>query len=168
MFGAAADAGVPYSDVPAFIPFLYGERSPDWDMQATGSWYGLTSRHRTGHLMQSIIEGVVFNLVQFVEILENTSHVRAQYIALSGNGFLSIAAARVFAGVVSCDTLLLPDPGLATLRGAAVCALRGLGQSPSKAIEDLRTGAQRIPRERDDLLEARFDRYRKLRKTGNS
>jgi gluconokinase len=168
VFGAGGESGTLSSDVPMFMPFLYGERSPDWNTQLTGTWYGLTARHRSGQLKQSIIEGVIFNLVQFVEILIKTSQFRAQRFVLSGNGFRSIAARRVFAALVASDTLLMPDPGLESLRGAAVCALRALGQSPSKVIEDLLTGAQRVPRERNDILEARFDRYKKLRTTGNS
>jgi gluconokinase len=113
---------------PIFIPLLHGERSPDWDPGLTGSWYGLTARHNAADLSRSILEGVVFNLAHFVEIVQETSKKKAAELVLSGNGFLDPLAASILAEVVGIPISMPASPGLASLRGAAVCSLRALRQ----------------------------------------
>jgi gluconokinase len=116
------------SDPPIFIPLLHGERSPDWNPGLTGSWHGLTARHNAVDLSRSILEGVVFNLAHFAEIVQEASKKRAAELVLSGNGFLDPLAASILAEVVGIPVSIPAEPGLASLRGAAVCSLRALSQ----------------------------------------
>ncbi len=111
-----------------FIPLLNGERSPEWDPGLTASFHDLKTNHGRAQLAQSVLEGVVFNLSWFTEILQKTSGRRASEIVLSGNGFLAAAAPRILASVAGVPVLMPADPGAASLRGAAVCAFRALGR----------------------------------------
>jgi gluconokinase len=154
------------SAIPVFIPYLYAERSPDWNPGRTGSWHDLTFRHGLSHLRQSVIEGVVFNLANYVEILENTSGIHADQIVLSGNGFLNKTAAAVIASLAPSATLFMSDPGLASLRGAAVVALRGLGHDPHVAIEQLVAEAAVIPSSEDENLRSRYRAFKAIRAVG--
>src|SRR5262249_29619537 len=86
-------------DPPIFIPLLHGERSPDWNPRLTGSWHGLTAQHTASDLSRSILEGVIFNLASYVEILERTSKEQTTDLVLSGNGFLDPMAAPILASV---------------------------------------------------------------------
>jgi len=115
-------------DPPIFIPLLHGERSPDWDPTLTGSWYGLTGRHSASDLSASVLEGVVFNLAHFVDIVQKTSGQPVSELVLSGNGFLHPTAAPMLAGIAGLPTCKASIPGIASLRGAGICCLRALDQ----------------------------------------
>jgi sugar (pentulose or hexulose) kinase len=79
-------------------------------------------------LGRSVLEGVVFNLAYFVEIVQRTSGELPSEIILSGNGFLHPAAPGIFAAVAGVPVWIPPRPGLASLRGAAIIALGALGR----------------------------------------
>jgi gluconokinase len=149
-------------NLPIFIPLLHGERSPEWDPLLTGSWHGLRSQHTAAELSRSILEGVVFNLAHYVEILQRTSGTEASGIVLSGNGFLHPLAASILAALVERPVRIPAEPGLATLRGAAMCALRARGlDAPPFAAAEVRAAA-------DENVVERFKRYKELRKSVRS
>ena len=144
-------------DVPIFIPLLHGERSPDWNPKLTASWHGLKATHTVADLSRSILEGVVFNLAHFVEIVQVTSGTRASEVVLSGNGFLDPMTAPILAGIVDAAVWMPAQPGLASLRGSGVCALRALsGEAP--ALKTSRVAPLEHPKISD-----RYRRYRELR-----
>lgn len=155
-------ASVESSDLPTFIPLLHGERSPEWDSRVTGSWHGLTSQHRAQDLARSVLEGVLFNLAYFVEILERTSDQDVTEIVLSGNGFRQPDAPAIFATVANAQVWMPAEPGLASLRGAAICALRALNlQVPG-------LNAVSVAPSRDPQIEERYRRYKDLRLAAGS
>jgi gluconokinase len=145
------------TDPPIFIPLLHGERSPDWDPHRTGSWHGLTARHTASDLSRSVLEGVIFNLAHFIDIVQTASAETATDLVLSGNGFLHPSAAPMLAAVAGVNTWTPRAPGLASLRGAGICALRALGQTAPvlELIQVLPLG--------DLNISKRYGEYRKLR-----
>ena len=144
-------------DPPIFIPTLHGERSPEWDPHLKGSWYGLSARHTAADLWTSILEGVMFNLAHYVEIVQRTSSKTATDLVLSGNGFLDQKAAPILANVVRLATWTPTTPGLASLRGAGICALRALGEpTPGLSVD-------RVSPLTDARLLQRYRDYRRLR-----
>jgi len=144
-------------DPPIFIPTLHGERSPEWDPHLKGSWYGLSARHTAADLWTSILEGVMFNLAHYVEIVQGTSGKTATDLVLSGNGFLDQKAAPILANVVRLATWTPTTPGLASLRGAGICALRALGEpTPGPSVD-------RVSPLTDARLLQRYRDYRRLR-----
>jgi len=145
------------SDPPIFIPLLHGERSPDWNPNLTGSWHRLTARHTASDLARSILEGVVFNLAHFIEIVQQTSGEKATDLVLSGNGFLHPLAAPILAAVSGIASWIPKTPGLGSLRGAGICALRALSE-PVPALE-----VDRISRLQDSKIRQRYVEYRRLR-----
>jgi gluconokinase len=145
-------------DLPIFIPLLRGERSPEWDPGLTASFRDLKAHHGAAHMARAVLEGVVFNLAWFVEILQQTSGHAASEIVLSGNGFLAPAAPGILASIVSVPVLMPAHPGVASLRGAAVCAFRSLGRN----VQPLQT--KTVPRVDDRHLAIRYQRYKELRR----
>jgi gluconokinase len=145
------------SDPPIFIPLLHGERSPDWNPNLTGSWHRLTARHTSSDLARSILEGVVFNLAHFIEIVQQTSGEEATDLVLSGNGFLHPLAAPILAAVSGIASWIPKTPGLGSLRGAGICALRALSE-PVPALE-----VDRISQLQDSKIRQRYVEYRRLR-----
>ncbi len=157
LFGTLMDADAAI-EPPIFIPLLHGERSPDWNPNRTASWYGLSARHNSADLSRSILEGVVFNLAHYIEIIQDASQLALTNIILSGNGFLHPLAAPLLASVTSIPVRMPATPGLASLRGAGACALQALGSS----VPPLKTSVV-APMEDARVLE-RYRQYRRLRK----
>lgn len=60
----------PGADGLLFLPYLNGERAPIWESQATGSYIGLTSQHTTGHMVRAAMEGVLFNLYEVWQLIQ--------------------------------------------------------------------------------------------------
>jgi gluconokinase len=144
-------------NLPIFVPLLHGERSPDWDPHLTGSWHGLTARHTAADLSKSILEGVIFNLAHFIEIVQRTSREKATDLVLSGNGFLHAAAGPLLATVTGISTWVPTQPGLASLRGAGICALRALREpEPPLTVKPV------VPLTDKRIVE-RYIEYRRLR-----
>ena len=108
-------------------------------------------------MARSVLEGVVFNLAWFVEILQHASGNRASEIVLSGNGFLNEAAPRILASAAGLKVLMPADPGTASLRGAAACVFQALGREvpPLETREVLPLPDQRVV--------SRYQRYKELR-----
>jgi gluconokinase len=156
ILGTLQDANAS-TDPPIFIPLLHGERSPDWNPQLTGSWHGLKARHTAADLSRSILEGVVFNLAHFVEVVQSTSGRKAADVVLSGNGFLHPLAAPILAGIVDATVWMPAEPGFASLRGAGICALQALA-APVPALQ-----ATAIEPLHDSKIRERYARYREVR-----
>jgi len=162
-FGVANGSPLANRDIPIFLPWLHGERSLEWNPDLRPSWHGRKPEHLPEELFRSVLEGVVFNLAQYVEVIEKNSGIRANEIVLSGNGFLDPSVAPVLAALVSRETLQPESSGLGTLRGTAVCAWRAVGHDATPAVERLLQQAKRIVPVADDRLRDRYERFKELR-----
>lgn len=70
-----------------FLPYLNGERAPLWESQATGSYIGLAAHHTTGHMVRAAMEGVLFNLYEVWQIIQEVGGL-SKTIKVTG-GFLN-------------------------------------------------------------------------------
>jgi xylulokinase len=66
-----------------FLPYMFGERTPIWDIHARGSFIGLDLNSTKADMLQAIFEGCANGLRQIYEIIEET-------YGLSYSGFISI------------------------------------------------------------------------------
>ena len=63
-------------DVPAgsegliILPFLMGERTPIWDVNARGVVFGLSLHHTKGHVVRAMMEGVAFAMYDSFRLLK--------------------------------------------------------------------------------------------------
>ncbi|WP_058306522.1 gluconokinase [Gracilibacillus massiliensis] len=69
-----------------FVPYVNGERAPVWNQDARGNFYGLSVTHRRPHLVRAVLEGIVFNLYQIGQSLEE---IAGKPTTISVNGGLS-------------------------------------------------------------------------------
>jgi sugar (pentulose or hexulose) kinase len=90
--------------------------------------YGLAARH-TADLSRSILEGVIFNFGYLLDIVQQSSGVRAASLVPSGNGSLDPLAAPILAAITGASVEMTERPGLMTPRGTAICGLRALGKA---------------------------------------
>jgi len=75
----------PGSEGLIFLPYLAGERTPYVDPDARGVFFGLSLRHRSSHLIRSVMEGVTFGLLDSLNLLRR-SGIRARRVRISGGG----------------------------------------------------------------------------------
>ena len=58
------------SDGVVFLPYMSGERSPIWDPDAKGVYYGLDFGKTKGHLIRAAMEGTAYALRHNLEVAE--------------------------------------------------------------------------------------------------
>jgi xylulokinase len=86
----------PGCDGLIFFPYMSGERSPVWDPNARGVFFGLTLSHTKAHMVRAILEGVAYGLRNNLEIIESlgvtVEEVRAAGAAAKSNLWRQIKA----------------------------------------------------------------------------
>jgi len=111
------------------LPFFAGERSPNWNLNARGVFFGLTLQHDIRHIARSLLEGVAFRLRSLNEILSelvgDIGEVRA-----SGGFTHSELWLQIIASALNRD-LMVPAWGETSCLGAAFWAMLGVGGIPS-------------------------------------
>src|SRR6478672_10236406 len=56
-----------------FLPYIFAERAPIWDEEASGVFIGIRSKHTRAHFIRAIIEGVCYALKNVLELIELSS-----------------------------------------------------------------------------------------------
>ena len=107
------------------IPSLVGERTPMWDSNVRGVFFGISSRHKRAHFFRAILEGSVFGLKRSLETLENLG-LDINRIRLVGGGAGSKLSASIRADILS-KPIVLPSVPEATSLGTAILAAVGTG-----------------------------------------
>ena len=148
-------------DPPIFIPLLHGERSAGRDPRSSGGWYNLSANHTAADLSRSILEGVLFDLAHSIETVQKASGEAATDLVLSGSGFTSSLAVSILATIAGRATWILQEPGLATLRGAGICALRALGRPTLPPL------SEQVSALRDLRIAQRYSQYLRLKAAGS-
>lgn len=116
----------PGSEKVIFLPYLMGERSPWWNPNARGVFFGLALGHRRRHLIRAVLEGVCFNLRIILEAFEEQG-VRIENIRVIGGGAKGRLWRDIMASIYG-KTILVPEYLMeATSFGAAVAAGVGVG-----------------------------------------
>ena len=111
-----------------FLPFLAGERAPGWSLDATGTVTGLTLETTPLDLRQAALEGVAFRFAAILDLLPEVTEVVATGAALLHDPDWLQIVADALARPVSVSAV-----EEASLRGAAVAALRRRGDKPDEA-----------------------------------
>lgn len=111
------------------LPFLAGERNPDYPLDATGLVAGLRLASTPFDVLHAGLEAVAFRLAAIADRLQDAGCAPERYVA-SGGLLHSPAWARLLADVLGRPLTLSPLQE-ATARGAALVALEALGAIPS-------------------------------------
>jgi xylulokinase len=90
-----------------FLPYLMGERTPIWDVNARGVIFGLSLNHTRGHLVRAAMEGVAFALYHSFETL-SAAGLKVNYpLVLNEGGAKSALWRRIITDVFDVGTVLL-------------------------------------------------------------
>lgn len=142
---------------PLFLPFLAGERSPNWNAYARGIWFGLSYFHSPTALVQSALEGVGFQVRSIYDMLREVMG-DPRRVVLSGGFAVSGHGRRVLTDVLgrSVEVSGLPS---ASARGAFLLSRKALGEVAT--IADL-SGDFFPPRSLEEPVSERQAQYEEL------
>ena len=145
-----------------FLPYLMGERSPINDVDARGTFTGMTMDTTRADLVQAVLEGVAFAIRDSFEVAK-TLGLDIARSKLCGGGSKSPLWRTIFANVLGIPLDLVKTeqgPGY----GGAMLAMVGCGRfaSVQAAAEKLVEVADTV--EPDAVLTARYEaQYQKFR-----
>jgi gluconokinase len=111
------------------LPFLTGERNPDYPLDAHGVIAGLSGATTPVQIVQAALESVAFRLAAIVERLRPAAPDLRALVA-SGGALRSQAWVRLLADVLGLP-LHVSTVAEASSRGAALLALEALGRLPA-------------------------------------
>lgn len=97
----AAEALGDAADLPVFLPYLSGERTPHNDPEASGVLFGLRHDHGPAHLVRAALEGVAFALADGAEALRAVG-TKVDALTVIGGGARSSFWGRILATALNC------------------------------------------------------------------
>ena len=109
---------------PIYLPYLEGERAPVWNPNASGTFYGIHSRHTAEDLAYAVYEGVVFSLYHI------RSHMNAWgtgALRTSGGASVNRQLNRMKASMLDTPVETVEEKNTSAL-GAVFCAAVGSGR----------------------------------------
>jgi ribulokinase len=101
------------ADIPAgsgglvVLPFLMGERTPIWDVNARGTIFGLSLSHSRGHVIKAMMESVAFALYDSFKIIRDSGKKINTPIVLNEGGAKSNLWRGIITDVFNIPTVLV-------------------------------------------------------------
>ena len=117
-----------------FLPYLLGERTPRWNVDAKGAFIGLTLSHRHEDMLRAVVEGISMNLGYIVNIFRQ--HVPIDAITVIGGGALSTVWQQIMADTYNAEIRIPNYLEEATSMGAAILGGIGAGLFPDFNVID--------------------------------
>lgn len=108
-----------------FLPYLLGERTPRWNVNAKGAFAGLTLNHQHGDMLRAVMEGITLNLGCIVNIFR--SHVPMENMTVIGGCAQNSIWQQMMADIYQTEIRIPDYLEEATSMGAAVLAGIGSG-----------------------------------------
>ena len=132
----AAQIGVG-SEGLIFLPYLSEERSPYWNAQARGVFFGLSLHHTKKHLARAVLEGISFCIYTLTQLVEEVAG-KTDELRATGGFTHSPLWIKILADICGRE-ILIPHISEATAFGAFILAERALGQ-----LENIKEGKKLV------------------------
>lgn len=113
------------ADGVIFLPYMAGERSPIWNPDAKGVFYGLGFDKTKGHLVRAALEGVAYSLQHNLMTAAEIGVEAGELLAMGGSAN-SLLWTQIKADVTG-KVIYVPASDTATTLGAALLAGVGVG-----------------------------------------
>lgn len=136
------------------LPFLTGERAPNWNADARGAILGLTLSTRPIEILRAGMEAVAYRLGLVHEMLRTIAPDATEVIASGGALMRSPTWVQMIADVLDVRVITSAEEE-ATSRGCALIALKGLGVTESFGDLPASLGAEYAPNEGRHRIYAR-------------
>ena len=102
-----AESAPPGAEGLVALPFLMGERTPIWDVNARGTIFGLSMHHTRGHVIRAMMESVAFALYDSFRLIAATGQKINAPIVLNEGGAKSVLWRRIITDVFDVPTVLV-------------------------------------------------------------
>ncbi len=126
-----AAASPPGANRLVFLPYMFGERSPIWDSNARGVFFGLSLATTKADLVRAVLEGAAYGLRHNVETAAAAGFA-AGILSSVGGGARSPLWNQIKADVLQ-RPIRLPRTATGSPLGDAIVAAAGAGLYPSIA-----------------------------------
>lgn len=127
-----ASTVAPGSDGMVFLPYMAGERSPIWDPNAKGVFYGLSFDKSRAHMIRAVLEGTAFSLYHNLMVAKEVG-ANVEIMRSMGGASNSELWTQIKSDVTGC-TIEVPAMDTATTLGAAILA--GIGTKVYSSYEE--------------------------------
>lgn len=170
-FNEIAGRVAPGSDGVVFLPYMSGERTPIWDPDAKGVFYGLDFSKTKGHLVRAAMEGVAYSVRHNLEAAE-AAGASVKVLRSMGGSANSLLWTQMKSDITG-KPIQVPDSDTATTLGAAILAGVGVGlyrdfeEAVDKTVTVKRVHEpnQEVKAAYDKGYEIYLELYRNLRQT---
>ena len=132
----------PGSEGLIFLPYLTGERSPNWRTEARASFLGINSRHHRGHFVRSVMEGLGFQMRRVFAAMEEISG-GVKEIRFTGGFSTSIFWSQMMSDILGREALV-PRVKESSALGAVAVAALGIGIIPDLVAVKKRVEIERV------------------------
>ncbi len=116
----------PSDDLPLFLPYLAGERTPVWRSDVRGAFFGLGRTLGPDEFLWSVLEGVAHAVRDILDMAAGGSGARVTEMRVSGGGARSDAWCQLKADVTGVPVVRATHEETGLI-GAAMAATVGLG-----------------------------------------
>ena len=120
-----AEKIAPGSDGVVFLPYMSGERSPIWNPNAKGVFYGLDFAKTKGHMVRACMEGVALSLKHNLEVAKEAG-ADVEVLRAMGGSANSLLWTQIKSDITG-KPIVVPSSDTATTLGAAILAGIGVG-----------------------------------------
>jgi xylulokinase len=126
-----------------FLPYMFGERSPIWDTDARGVFFGLSLSTTKADMVRAILEGAAYGLRHNVEAAANAG------FAVSGLGCVGGGARSALWNQIKADVLGKPVRQLRAGTGAPMgdIMMAGVGVGVYRDFEEARAAVYAVQHE---------------------
>ena len=107
------------------LPYIYGERSPLQDAEATGMLFGLKGTHGRAQINRAALEAVGYSTYQHLLLFEELG-VPPRRIITAGGGTKNAAWMQIICDMAGMP-LTIPEPFQCSSYGDAMLAALGVG-----------------------------------------
>ncbi len=129
LFNEMAEKVRPGSDGTVFLPYMSGERSPIWDPDAKGVFYGLDFSKTKAHFIRSAMEGVAYALKHNLDVAEEAG-AKVSVLRAMGGSANSLLWTQIKSDITG-KPIIVPSSDTATTLGAVMLAGVGVGMYES-------------------------------------
>jgi len=107
------------------LPYFEGERTPIYDPDAKGVFFGLTLKHTRADLYRAILESIGFGIKHNMEYLLTEGLLPKRILAVGG-GTMNLAWMQIISDIANIE-MVIPDKQIGSSYGDALMAAVGVG-----------------------------------------
>lgn len=72
------------TDIPLFLPYLTGERTPHGDSRIRGAFYGLGDATGSGEMMRAVVDAIAYAFCDAADAMRQTTDIPQPLLAIGG------------------------------------------------------------------------------------